>query len=392
MLGWYVWPFREGFSQLPSSPFRVRAVHLLQLSFVACVEGLAPKVHWNKMPSLIAAEVEGLAWLSSPIFRFTFHLLHLFVVAGWKGRLFRGGWARSSQPSFWHLHSYALSCLCLRRPVMCFPLLGLLQFLQQWLLQCLVPVCCLWSGGAFYRLPILPFSSLFHVLFQLLLLRRVGWLFSGSWAMFSQRLPWHLHRFYFSCLCLLAARVCQGEKRPNMFPSFAFLWLSPVLGWKDWLFRKGWAGVEGPPHQAEGGTCPLEKNLLSFGPLLLLLQRRRGSRFRESWAAYLLWLASSHFTLHVLQDLVCVCCFWRGRVFSQFPFFPFICQFRALCQLLLLHWVGWFFNRGWARFSQLLPCHGHSYHSSSCGCLCLLVGCFCLLWQPPHSSWCIASK
>ena len=76
------------------------------------------------MPSLIAAEVEGLARLSSPIFRFTFHLLQLFVVAGWKGRLFRGGWARSSQPSFWHLHSYALSCLCLRRPVMCFPLLG----------------------------------------------------------------------------------------------------------------------------------------------------------------------------------------------------------------------------------------------------------------------------
>ena len=119
---------------------------------------------------------------------------------------------------------------------------------------------------AFYPLPILPFSSLFHVLFQLLLLRRVGWLFSGSWAMFSQRLPWHLHRFYFSCLCLLAARVCQGEKRPNMFPSFAFLWLSPVLGWKGWLFRKGWAGVEGPSHQAEGGTCPLE---ITFSLLLL---------------------------------------------------------------------------------------------------------------------------
>ena len=75
--------------------------------------------------------MEGLARLSSPIFRFTFHLLHLFVVAGWKGRLFRGGWASSSQPSFWHLHSYALIWLCLRRPVMCFPLLGLLQFLQQ---------------------------------------------------------------------------------------------------------------------------------------------------------------------------------------------------------------------------------------------------------------------
>ena len=55
-----------------------------------------------------------------------------------------------------------------------------------------------------------------------------------------------------------------------MFPSFAFLWLSPVLGWKGWLFRKGWAGVEGPPHQAEGGTCPLEITfslLFSFGPL-----------------------------------------------------------------------------------------------------------------------------
>ena len=45
LLGWYVWPFREGFSQLPSSPFHVRAVHLLQLSFVAGVEGLAPKVY-----------------------------------------------------------------------------------------------------------------------------------------------------------------------------------------------------------------------------------------------------------------------------------------------------------------------------------------------------------
>ena len=140
-----------------------------------------------------------------------------------------------------------------------------------------MPTCCLWSGGAFYPLPILPFSSLFHVLFQLLLLRRVGWLFSGSWAMFSQRLPWHLHRFYFSCLCLLAARVCQGEKRPNMFPSFAFLWLSPVLGWKGWLFRKGWAGVEGPSHQAEGGTCPLE---ISFSLLLLSSWRYRGGGVR----------------------------------------------------------------------------------------------------------------
>ena len=149
----------------------------------------------------------------------------------------------------------------------------------------------------------------------------------------------------------------------------------------------GWGGRAVPPSRER--NMSFGNNLLSFAPLLLALQRRRGSRFRESWAAYLLWLASSHFTLHVLQDLVCVCCFWRGRVFCEFPFFPFICQFRALCQPLLLHWVGWFFKRGWARFSQLLPCHGHS---SSCGCLCLLVGCFCLLWQPSHSSWCIASK
>ena len=206
--------------------------------------------------------------------------------------------------------------------------------------------------------------------------------------MFSQRLPWHLHRFYFSCLCLLAARVCQGEKRPNMFPSFAFLWLSPVLGWKGWLFRKGWAGVEGPSHQAEGGTCPLE---ISFSLLLLSSWRYRGGGVRALGKVGLPFFSDwpPPTSLHVLQDLVCVCCFWRGRVFCQFPFFPFICQVRALCQLLLLHWVGWYFKRGWARFSQILPCHGHS---SSCGCLCLLVGCFCLLWQPSHSSWCIAFK
>ena len=64
-------------------------MHLLQLSFVAGVEGLAPKVHWNKMPSLIAAEVEGLARLSSPIFRFTFHLLRICL-------LLLGGRAASS--------------------------------------------------------------------------------------------------------------------------------------------------------------------------------------------------------------------------------------------------------------------------------------------------------
>ena len=142
-------------------------------------------------------------------------------------------------------------------------------------------------------MPILPFSSLFHVLFQLLLLRRVGWLFSGSWAMFSQRLPWHLHRLYFSCLCLLAARVCQGEKRCKYVP---FLCLSLIIS----CFRVeglalqeglGWGGRAAPPSRRR--NMSFGNNLLSFilfwsSFLLLVLQRRRGSRFRESWAAYLL--------------------------------------------------------------------------------------------------------
>ena len=175
------------------------------------------------MPSLIVAEVEGRARLSSPIFRFTFHLLHLFVVAGWKGRLFQG---RLGKVLSTIVLAFAFLCLELfmlaeARHVLPSPGSPVILTAMTLAMSCANLLFVKWRGLLSIAHP--PLSSLFHVLFQLLLLRRVGWLFSGSWAMFSQRLPWHLHRFYFSCLCLLAARVCQGEKRPNMFPSFAFL-------------------------------------------------------------------------------------------------------------------------------------------------------------------------
>ena len=75
--------------------------------------------------------------------------------------------------------------------------------------------------------------------------------------MFSQRLPWHLHRFYFSCLCLLAARVCQGEKRCKYVP---FLCLSLIIS----CFRVeglalqeglGWRGRGAPPSRRRNSWC-----------------------------------------------------------------------------------------------------------------------------------------
>lgn len=85
--------------------------------------------------------------------------------------------------------------------------------------------------------------------------------------MFSQRLPWHLHRFYFSCLCLLAARVCQGEKRCKYVP---FLCLSLIIS----CFRVeglalqeglGWGGRAAPPSRRR--NMSFGNNILSFGPL-----------------------------------------------------------------------------------------------------------------------------
>ena len=154
----------------------------------------------------------------------------------------------------------------------------------------------------------------------------------------------------------------------------------------------GWRGRAALPSRRR--NMSFGNNFLSFGPLSSSWCYRGGgvrALGKVGLPIFSDWPSpTSHFMSCKILYVFAV--FWRGRVFSQFPFFPFICQFRALCQLLLLHWVGWFFKRGWARFSQLLPCHGHS---SSFGCLCLLrwagslwrttVGCFCLRWQPSHS-------
>ena len=265
MLGWYVWPFREGFSQLPSSPFHVRAVHLLQLSSVAGVEGLAPKVHWNKMPSLIVAEVEGLARLSSPIFRFTVHFISCICLLLLGGRAASSGEVGQAPLN----HRFGI---CIPMPWVGYACGGPSCASLSWVScksysndSCNVLflfVVCEVEGPSIHC----P-SSPFQVYCILLLLRRVGWLFSGSWAMFSQRLPWHLHRFYFSCLCLLAARICQGEKRCKYVP---FLCLSLIIS----CFRVeglalqeglGWGGRAAPPSRRR--NMSFGNNLLSFGPL-----------------------------------------------------------------------------------------------------------------------------